>query len=103
MSKDNVKDYRFIVYARFTSEDKNYYPCLCEKISKSQLMKDTLLLHNVYALQDRVYQSFKMNKLYVRTENIMYICEGKIDLNNIDITEEQDLIEDELVTEEKED
>ena len=98
--------YRFIVYARFTSNDSNYYPCLCEKVLPSNLMSETLILTNVYALQDRVYTSFKMNNLYVRTENIMYICEGSIDqeiIDNLLKTDEQDLIENEIVTKEVED
>ena len=107
MSK--VKDfskYRFIVYARFTSNDSNYYPCLCEKVVPSNLIPETLILKNVYALQDRVYSSFEMENLYVRTENIMYVCEGSIDENKIkDLlkTDEQDLIEDEFVTKEVKD
>lgn len=101
MINNDFSIYKFIVYARFTCNDQIYYPCLCEQLTKSNLMKDTLLLHNVYALQDTVYNNFRIKNLSVRTENIMYICEGEINFNQDDNTfvvneDKKDLTEDKL-------
>lgn len=101
MINNEFSKYKYIVYARFTSKDNVYYPCLCENLTKSDLMKDTVLLHNVYALQDTVYNNFRIKNLSVRSENIMYICEGEIifneDNNTVIVNEDKkDLTEDKL-------
>lgn len=93
-------NYKFIVYTRFNSKDNIYYPCLCENISEISFMEDTLLLQNVYALKDMRYEQFHIKNLYVRTENILYICEGKIyydeDRDSVTISDD-DLAEEKLI------
>lgn len=82
--------YKFIVYAKFSIEDDIHYPIMCENVSASKLLKDSLLLEGVLAMQDQSYKTFKINSVHVKHDNIFYLCSGEYDIEELKrLTEER--------------
>jgi len=73
--------YKYIVYTKFNIVDNIYYPCMCKEIGDSNIIDDTLLLIDVFAIKDSTFKNFSVESLHVRKENVLYICQGEYNVD----------------------